>query len=81
MYSSDAHSAADLALGRYYQAVYALRLLSINHEDVSVSIESGAMCILKKQQTRVPSAKTESRYEQNHRNHESWRLPYVDGLA
>jgi hypothetical protein len=37
-----------LALCCYYQAVYALRLLSLNHEDVSVSIESrGDVCLEK----------------------------------
>jgi hypothetical protein len=40
MSSANAHSAADSALGYYYQAVYALRLLLQDHEDAYVSIES-----------------------------------------
>ncbi|CAN7800341.1 hypothetical protein LJR022_009808 [Paraburkholderia hospita] len=40
MSSPNAHSAADSALGYYYQAVYALRLLLLDYEDASVSIES-----------------------------------------
>lgn len=40
MTSPKTHSAAPSALGYYYQAVYALRLLLSGHDDASVSIES-----------------------------------------
>jgi hypothetical protein len=52
MSSPNAHSAADSALGYYYQAVYALRLLLLDHEDASVSIESWDDVYLEKNDRR-----------------------------
>ena len=52
MPSANAHSAADSALGYYYQAVYALRLLLLDHEEACVSIESWDDVYLEKRDRR-----------------------------
>ena len=52
MSSPNVHSAAGLALGYYYQVVCALRLLLLDYEDATVSIESWGDVYLEKSDRR-----------------------------